>query len=184
MRIFVAIPLSQTVRNSLSALRQPSWSAVRWEHPSDFHITLRFIGDVDNSRQYEQYKQVLSTVQPSEFNLTFRGVGHFPADPTRELKVLWAGVELAPELIALQKTISTALEANGLRKDKFSDYNPHITLGRFRQQPSPAELSAFLDQHALFQTEPMPVNAFVIYCSEKAADGSTYQEVERFPFNP
>jgi RNA 2',3'-cyclic 3'-phosphodiesterase len=180
MRLFVAIPLPQTVLTQLDALRRPTWSDVRWEHPYDSHITLRFIGDVDQAR-YDVYQQALKTVQQRPFTLNLQGVGHFPADASRGLKVLWVGIVIPPALLTLQKTVSDLLEAQGLPKDKFEGYNPHVTLGRFKQNPAPDVLAEFLAQHHDFQTPPISVDSFVVYRSERAANGAMYQEFERFP---
>jgi RNA 2',3'-cyclic 3'-phosphodiesterase len=180
MRLFVALPLPQDILTQLNTLRCPTWSDIRWEHPHDSHITVRFIGDVDQAR-YDVYQQALKTVQHQPFTLSLQGVGHFPADASRGLKVLWVGIVISPALLTLQKTISDLLEAKGLPKDKFEGYNPHVTLGRFKQPPTPEALAEFLAKHQNFQTPPIVLDAFVVYRSERAANGAMYQEFERFP---
>lgn len=173
MRLFAAVPLSASVKSGLQTLSQA--------HPNDYHITLRFIGDVDETTA-SQYSAALKTVQAAPFWLTIARVGRFPEDATRLPKVLWVGVNHSPELMALQQAVSGALEASGLPRDKFAAYTPHITVARFRGDESLSDVSAFVEAHAadIFTPDPQPITAFVLYQSLRDASGGHYQEIERF----
>ena len=180
MRIFVALPLPQTTKTSLASLCQTKIPGVRWEHPSDFHVTVRFIGDAD-SATYQRYLTVLGTVHSNPFDLTIAGTGRFPAQSSRPPKVLWAGLQVGPELQQLHRTVSALLEAQGLPKDKFDDYNPHVTLARCGQDCPLDRVDTFLQQNAAFHADPVHIDRFVVYQSERASDGGNYKEIATFP---
>ncbi len=97
--------------------------------------------------------------------------------------MLWAGIQVGPELQRLHQTISTLLEAQGLPKDKFDDYNPHITLARCAQDCLLNQVESFLRQHTDFQYEPVSIERFVVYRSERASDGRNYEEIASFPLH-
>jgi len=180
MRIFVAIPFPQPVKDLLSALAQSATFKGKWEHPDNYHLTLRFIGDVDEEG-YARYVAALKTIQPPAFPMTLQGVGRFPTEPQPPPRVLWVGVAPSAELIGLEKAISAVLEANGLPKDKYEIYHPHMTVARFKENPSSEALEQFIEQNASFQTDPVQVNAFVLYQSTLTPQRAVYTEIERFP---
>ena len=143
------------------------------------NLTLRFIGDVDEEG-YARYVSALKTVQAPAFQMTLQGVGRFPTEPQRPPRVLWVGVASSPELIALEKAISSVLEANGLPKDKPQTYHPHMTVARFNHSHPSTELNEFLQQHASFKTDPIEVDAFILYQSTLMPHRAVYTEIERF----
>jgi RNA 2',3'-cyclic 3'-phosphodiesterase len=179
MRIFVAIPFPQPVKDMLHTLAQSATFKAKWEHPDNYHLTLRFIGDVDEEG-YARYVSALKTIQASTFDMTLQGVGRFPPEAKKPARVLWVGVAASPKLIALERAISAVLESNGLPKDKHETYHPHMTLARFKENPPSEPLNEFLQQHASFQIEPLRVDAFVLYQSTLTPQRAVYTEIERF----
>ena len=77
MRIFTAIALPQTIKDSLKPLLGADIPSSRWVHPDDLHITLRFIGEVTED-ELERYKRILATLSVTPFEITLRGLGRFP----------------------------------------------------------------------------------------------------------
>jgi RNA 2',3'-cyclic 3'-phosphodiesterase len=180
MRIFVAIPFPQSVKDVLSTLSQPDKIKAKWEQRDNYHITLRFIGDVDD-KGYERYITALKTIQAPAFHMTLQGVGRFPPEQRQTPRVLWVGAAPAPEFMTLYEAVSSTLEANGLPKDKHETYHPHVTLARFKDNPSSEALKEFLEQNATFQIDPLLIDAFVVYQSTLTPQGAIYKEIERFP---
>jgi RNA 2',3'-cyclic 3'-phosphodiesterase len=181
MRIFVAIPFPQSWKQPLiGILTQARNIKGRWEHPDNYHLTLRFIGDVDEEG-YARYVAALKMIQASAFQMMLQGMGRFPTEPKEPPRVLWVGIAPSPELIALEKAISSALEANGLPKDKHQTYHPHMTVARFNHSHPATELNEFLQEHASFKTDPIQVDAFVLYQSTLMPHRAVYTEIERFP---
>ena len=93
-RLFVALDLPQAIKQSLEPLAK-GLGDVRWLAPEQQHLTLRFIGEVDNGAVHE-IAEALATVPARPFELTLKGLGHFP--PRGEPRVLWVGVDKNPEL--------------------------------------------------------------------------------------
>jgi RNA 2',3'-cyclic 3'-phosphodiesterase len=180
MRLFVALALPQPVKDVLAALCQADIPAARWEHPADFHLTLRFIGDVDDAA-YSRYSAALSAVEAAAFGLRLRGVGRFPPQSSRPARILWAGVEPSPELATLQARVSAALDAAGLPPDRHATYTPHITLARIGQTQTGTALDEFLQAHATLTSDTMQMSAFVLYNTARQADGTKFQAVRVYP---
>ena len=126
-RLFVALDLPQAVKRSLEPLAK-GLGDVRWLAPEQQHLTLRFIGDVDNGALHD-IAEALATVPARPFELTLKGLGHFP--PRGEPRVLWVGVDKNPELASLKRRIDRALKDAGLPPDA-RKFAPHVTIARMR----------------------------------------------------
>lgn len=169
MRLFVALDLPETVKRSLAPLAS-GLGDVRWVPPEQQHLTLRFLGEVDE-RHLDEIAEALSLVPGAPFDLALKGIGHFP--PRGEMKVLWVGVERNPELMALKKRIDRVLRQVGLPPDE-RKFAPHVTLGRLKRPPAPQRLATWLMRHSLYASEPFPVSGFRLYSSYLRADGAIH----------
>ncbi len=96
LRLFVAIPMPDTVRNAISGVQQElqrlvSHDAIRWTKPGQFHLTLRFLGDVPGARvaALQEAVNAVCAGKPA-LSLRAQGVGFFPN--ARSPRVIWAGV--------------------------------------------------------------------------------------------
>ena len=163
IRLFVAIDLPQAVRDRL-------WRAccdvpgARWIEPGQMHLTLRFVGEVDElvSRDIEQ---ALDEVRGAPFELEVRGVGHFP--PRGEPRVLWAGLGRSEALVALQKRVDAAVERGGVPRDG-RRFSPHVTLARLAGTPERA-VGSWLAMNGLLRTDPFEVREFHLFSSRLGA---------------
>jgi 2'-5' RNA ligase len=180
MRVFTAVALPDYIKDELAAFRQTRIPTARWDHHDDFHLTLRFIGDVDTAT-YERYKAALAKVKAAPFELVLQGVGRFPPQVKRPPTVLWVGMQLTPELTDLQAKVTSILEAEGLGKDKHEGYSPHITLARLRTDHRLDELDRFLMAHAAFKTSAISVTEFVMYQRDPIPNGGNYRQIDKFP---
>ncbi|HET6521839.1 MAG TPA: RNA 2',3'-cyclic phosphodiesterase [Geminicoccaceae bacterium] len=170
-RLFVALDLPDTAKRQLEPLTGGlALPDVRWLPPEQWHLTLRFIGEVEGGVLYD-VGEALAEVPGRPFDLRLKGIGHFP--PRGEPKVLWAGVERNAELTALKRRIDRALRDAGLPPDP-RRFAPHVSLARFRQLPPPNRLGAYLMRHSLFQGEPFPVSGFRLYSSVLRPDGPVH----------
>src|SRR4030095_9675360 len=156
MRLFVGIALPEDVRFQLSLLCS-GLPNVRWVPPENFHITLRFIGEVDGGVS-QDIDASLAGVRAPRFSLGLGGVGHFGNGGN--VRVIWAGVEKSPALRHLHDKIETAAvrrrPAPPLQKKtdggggapavprEGQKFNPHITLARPKSAPPTAKLQEFL----------------------------------------
>jgi 2'-5' RNA ligase len=169
-RLFVALDLPEDIKRSLEPLAR-GLGDVRWSTPEQQHLTLRFIGDVDNGTVHDVV-EALATVPALPFELSLRGLGHFP--PRGEPRILWIGVERSAALVGLKRRIDRALEEAGIPPDS-RKFAPHVTIARMRDPLSPARVGTYLMRHSLFRSQPFPISSFHLYSSWLRPDGAEHQ---------
>ena len=168
LRLFVAIDPPESVRLRLAGLCNGVPGA-RWVPPEQFHLTLRFIGDVD-SGTFADIADALAGIGVAPFSLRLRGVGHFP--PRSQPRVLWAGVEDSAPAARLHDKIEARLRRLGVSPDS-RKFAPHVTLARLRGTRL-GKVRDYLAEHALFATESFPVSEFHLYSSQLGAGGAVH----------
>lgn len=176
-RLFVALIPPVTVQAELAAMAAPH-AGLRWTPPENIHLTLRFIGEVDDAKA-ERFAESLTQVQVEPFILPVGGTGLFP---TRgPAKVLWAGVGRGhTRLYQLRKQVDEALLAvdTGLAMPGF---HPHFTVARLDETHSPKAIAHFLERHKAFEAPPFRVTEFHLMASElKPGRPPVYQTTRRF----
>lgn len=176
MRLFVALELLESAKAALATCCS-GLKDVRWIQPSNMHLTLKFIGEVE-AAQAEKIKQALGAVRAAPFAFSLSGVGHFP--PRGKPRVLWAGVKAPPALATLAGAVEAALIPFGLPRDEHA-FSPHITLARLKYPPSAEALRGWLEGHADFKTEPLTVNGFVLFSSTLTSAGAVYRKEAVIP---
>lgn len=169
MRLFVALSPPDEIRDRLSMMASGLPSA-RWVKPENYHITLRFIGEVDNlvARDVDD---ALSGVHMPEFEVSLAGIGQFGEG--KKLRSVWTGVEGGEPLIRLQTKVENAVARAGLQPEG-RKFKPHVTLARFKDSPGP-KFGEYLHSHGLFRSEPFMVREFVLYSSFLAREGAIYR---------
>lgn len=128
---FFACKLPKEIKNFLHNWieeRREDYPFLKWVHPEDYHITLVFLGFVDESRRnelIEKVKPILSKKQ--SFSLTLNKLGIFGRRDCP--RIFWAGVNESESLNGLQKNLFEVCEKLQFSLDK-KPFNPHITLAR------------------------------------------------------
>lgn len=173
MRLFVALELPEAVRDSLARM-VGGLPGVRWVPPSNYHLTLRFIGEV-TSVEAEEVDIALAGIRAKPFELRLRGLGTF--EKAGRVQSLHAVAERTPGLAHLQGKIETALQRAGLPAER-RRFTPHVTLARTDLVPID-KLAGFVQAHNLFRTEPVMVEHFVLFSSRLGKEMAVYTpEVE------
>ena len=169
-RLFVALTLPDEIKRSLEPLAT-GLDDVRWLLPEQQHLTLRFLGELDDGVMAD-VGEALALVPGIPFELRLKGIGHFP--PRGEPRVLWVGVEKNTELRRLKRRIDRTLKAIGVPPDgrKFA---PHVTIARLRHLPSAAGLGTYLMRHSLYRSEPFAVSDFQLWSSWLHPNGAEYR---------
>jgi 2'-5' RNA ligase len=173
-RLFVAIDLPEETRKAIDRLREPL-SGARWVPTDQLHLTLRFLGEVDEAT-LGTVQAGLGMVQAERFTLQVRGVGHFP--PRRPPRVLWVGLDGGAPLLDLQRQVEAVVQAAGLPAEE-RPFSPHITLARFREAPAAPVLS-FEERQRAFACPPFTVNDFHLYESTLTGSGAIHRVVESY----
>jgi 2'-5' RNA ligase len=167
IRLFVALEIPEEVRSSLFLL-QGGVPGARWSTPEQYHLTLRFIGEV-NEAAAGDIDDVLSTIAAPSFSLELAGVGEFGGKLPR---ALWAGVRPSAELVHLQKKIETAMQRLGHAAEE-RKFTPHVTLARLRNSPR-EKVMEFVAHHSLFASGGFEVKSFALFSSLLGNAGAVY----------
>jgi 2'-5' RNA ligase len=169
MRLFVALDMPWSVREQLAALSGTGIPGARWVPPENYHLTLRFIGDIPGHIARDVDDALLG-LRARGFSLTLTGMGTFSKSGVSN--ALWVGVERTPSLDHLRNKIETALQRCGLEPER-RKFQPHVTLARL-DNPAEGKVAAFVQAHNLFRTEPIPVEHFTLFSSLLNKDHAVY----------
>lgn len=166
LRLFVGIGLPPELKLRLSLLAA-GLPGARWVDPGNYHLTVRFIGEVDEGMAAD-IDAALAVVQAPRFTVQLAGTGHFGT------RMLWVGVERNPALHHLHTKIENALARLGIEPEE-RRYSPHVTLARLKGTVE-ARLQAYLTEHALFRAEPFAVDQFSLVASYLTKSGAIYED--------
>jgi 2'-5' RNA ligase len=159
---------------SLSLLRG-GLPGARWIDVENYHITLRFIGDVDG-RTADEIVTRLDRIDREEFQISLNGIGSFGSKKPHSV---WAGVSPSAELTALQGEIERICQRIGLPPDP-RKFMPHVTLARLRSARV-EDVVHYLAGRGNFHTVPFNVGRFVLMSSKESVGGGPYLTEEVFP---
>ena len=169
IRLFVAVPFPVEVRERL-ALMSGGIPGARWTAVDNFHLTVRFIGEVDR-HGYDDVVAALGRVRAPGFDLTLARIDQFGKGD--KARVLWIGVEKNPPLLHLHERIESALVRAGLEPEG-RKYSPHVTLARLQGAPS-GRLAAFVQTNHLVRIGPLKVERFALFSSWSRGEGPLYE---------
>lgn len=144
----------------------------RWVDADNYHITLRFIGEVAED-EAEDIDAALSTVSAPQFPLSIVGVGHF--GKLRKARSVWAGVEAGPPLKHLQAKIESAIVRAGFPREE-RRFKPHVTLARIKGETG-HHLANFLSEHGDFRLAETTVSHFHLFQSQLTRNGAMYESL-------
>ncbi|MBT9370669.1 RNA 2',3'-cyclic phosphodiesterase [Rhizobium sp. CSW-27] len=173
-RLFTALEIPRNAAMSLSLLRG-GLPGARWIDVENYHITLRFIGDVDG-RTADEIVNRLDRIDREEFQLSLTGIGSFGSKKPHSV---WAGVSPAPEMTALQAEIERICQRVGLPPDP-RKFTPHVTLARLKSSRLD-DVVHYLSGRGNFYTAPFTVGRFVLMSSKESVGGGPYLTEEVFP---
>ena len=173
-RLFTALEIPRDAALSLSLLRG-GLPGARWIDMENYHLTLRFIGDVEG-HVADEIANALDRVRRPAFTLTLSGVGAFGS---RKPHSVYAGVSPSPDLTALQAEIERICQRLGLPADP-RKFVPHVTLARLRNA-SAGDVAHYLSGRGNFATMPFRVGRFVLMSSRESVGGGPYIVEEAWP---
>jgi len=178
MRLFVAVDMSEEIRERLNELCQlvGKFRGVKPVEKKNLHITLMFLGEVPD-RRVEVVKEKLREVKTAPFKLHLKGVGFFPS--AGQVRVIWVGVEEGKEEISkLADLVGNSMKKLGFKRDK--GFVAHATIARIKR-------IAAEDKRRLLQAlEPymnedfgwMDVKEFKLKKSTLTSSGPIYEDLE------
>lgn len=179
LRAFIAIEIPEQIVAKIAAqtaeLRRAVGHSVRWVAATNFHLTLKFLGDIASS-QVEPLARALEaeTRKHPPFEIGVGGFGAFPN--LRRPRILWVGV-LAPSILGtLTHQIDQILQPLGQSAES-KKFSPHLTVGRVRESVSPAEaqtLGRALQDLQIGQLGTFAARSIHLFHSELQQGGPVY----------
>ncbi len=176
LRLFTGIEISSEIALGLSALRGGIPGA-RWVEPENYHLSLRFIGDVDDAAGREII-QMLGLVRRHAFELALDGLGHFGG---RKPRAVYAAASPRSALVELQAEHERLLQRIGLPPET-RKYTPHVTLARLRDV-STHRVADYLSSRSPYRSPPFQVSRFVLFSSKASVGGGPYVVEAAYPLD-
>lgn len=180
IRTFIAVDIPDSTRVNIGKLQdklRQHRADVKWVRPEGIHITLKFLGNVEEGRIEEVVHAVREAVNSLDpFVVALGGTGTFPN--ARRPRVLWVGVEKGSEnLVELATRIEAKLSDLGFPKEK-RKFSAHLTIGRVR---SPSRIEATVRaMHSIgFEGEGFEVGEVVVMKSDLRPTGAIYTALGR-----
>jgi RNA 2',3'-cyclic 3'-phosphodiesterase len=172
LRLFVALPIPDDVAQQVTHL-QCGLDGAKWSQRDNLHITLRFLGDVDE-RKAQEVDETLAKIYSAPFDLELGGVGMFGG---QQPHAIWAGLKANPSLLALQKKCEQACRLVGLPPDPRA-FTPHMTLCYLPRHQDVMSVIDFQQRHNLFKTQGWTADRFYLYASRTQGPGPSRYSIE------
>lgn len=182
MRSFIAIELPDTVSAALVLLQQElkgCGADVRWVRPEGIHLTLKFLGDIEERAVEGIVERLKGTCRKFQtFHCEVKGVGVFPG--VRAPRVLWAGIADHDILTSIQQEIEDGMSLLGFEREE-RKFTPHLTLGRFRSSKGKMVLMKRLEAYKEFHLGIINVNHISLMRSDLGPTGAKYAGIAEIP---
>ena len=174
-RLFTGLEVPDKLRTWLK-LKQGGLPGVRWIEPEDFHITLKFIGDVENRLANDLVEQL--SLRPWQSPLIVLGeLNCFGGDkPT----AIFASVAHNDQLSALSAAHDRIMQQLGLPPDS-RRFTPHITIGRCRGQSAGAIANYLAERATVMPDLSFRPSRFVLYSARDSRGGGPYRVEAAWP---
>jgi RNA 2',3'-cyclic 3'-phosphodiesterase len=173
-RLFTGLEIPRYVADSLSMMRG-GLPGARWIDPENYHLTLRFIGDIDDALARD-IAGLLGRVQRRPFELRLDGLTSFGG---RKPRAVVASVTAVAPLLELQAEQERLLQRLGLEPEG-RKYIPHVTLARLRETSS-WQVADYLSARGHFRSAAFEVSRFVLFSSRSSVGGGPYVVEVAYP---
>jgi RNA 2',3'-cyclic 3'-phosphodiesterase len=173
-RLFTALELPERVMSQM-ALARGGVVGARWLDPGDYHITLRFVGDID-ARAARDIAETLGDIRRPKAAVRFEGLSWFGGDKPRAIV---AKVKADPALIDLQAEQERLLRRIGVEPET-RKFTPHVTLARLRGVAQRA-VADYLAARGALEAEAFTAERFVLYSARDGKGGGPYVVEAAYP---
>jgi RNA 2',3'-cyclic 3'-phosphodiesterase len=182
LRTFIAVAIDKTIRDRVVTLQETlarSGADVKWVEPENMHVTLLFLGEVEDKTLPAVCRVVADVAAGlAPFEMSVAGAGCFPN--ARRPKTLWVGIgDGLQELVALHDALEPPLLDLGCYRREDRQYTPHLTLGRVKGDAGAAELTTALARRTDWQGGQVRVREVLVMSSELRSEGPTYTVLGR-----
>lgn len=176
IRSFLAVELPRSILRKIEEVQEDlraTHADVRWVNSEKIHLTLKFFGNIEESRIDPIVKAIEEPVRKTQpFSLKVRGIGAFPQ--MKNPRVIWVGLVNGKESLALlQKQIEIQLERIGFKPED-RPFHPHLTLGRMKSSRGREELVGRMEKHQEEEFGDFQIEKLVLFKSELRPIGPIY----------
>jgi 2'-5' RNA ligase len=180
IRSFLAIELPEPILRKIGEVQgdlRSTQAEVRWANPEKIHLTLKFFGNIEESRIDPIFKSIEEPIRNTlPFSLKVRGVGAFPH--LKNPRVIWIGlVDERDVLTSLQKGIETHLERIGFQPEN-RPFHPHLTLGRMKSSRGKEGLVSRMERYKEEEFGNFRVERVVLFKSDLRPSGPIYTSLK------
>jgi 2'-5' RNA ligase len=162
--------------------RQAAGLSVSWVAPENLHVTLKFLGGIDEARVPPVIDALDAAVRRhARFAIEVGGLGAFPS--ASRARVLWAGIVGGDGALgALAATVDAALAVVGFPREERA-FSPHITLGRVREPRPAPELAEALTAGGARRFGQVEVDQVTLMRSDLSPNGARYTPLAGLPLS-
>jgi RNA 2',3'-cyclic 3'-phosphodiesterase len=182
VRLFIAIEIPQSIRSTFASLLKDFRAIapqVKWVRAENLHVTLKFLGETEESK-LSALQNVLAAVRsPEPVNLEFRGLGFFPNE--KRPRVFWAGMQASANLKSLAADIDQAAHRLGFPLED-RPFTPHLTLARFPLPGVPPKLLQAIQEMSAQAFGSLQAAEFHLIESKLKPTGAEYTTLQTFHF--
>jgi 2'-5' RNA ligase len=176
IRSFLAIELPRAIRKKIEEIQgdlKSSYADVRWVSPEKIHLTLKFFGNIEESKIEPIVKSIEGPIQTTTpFPLRVRGMGAFPH--LKNPRVIWMGLTNGKEnIISLQQRLEVLLEKIGFQTED-RPFHPHLTLGRVKSSRGREELVRMMEKYREDEFGDFQVEMVILFKSDLRPSGPIY----------
>ncbi|SFF02819.1 RNA 2',3'-cyclic phosphodiesterase [Methylobacterium sp. 13MFTsu3.1M2] len=176
-RLFTGLAVPPAIADALRAW-QGGLPGARWIEPGDFHVTLRFIGDVDATTADDVVEALSEMRVRPALTVTLDGLGIFGGDRPR---ALYASVVPEAELTDLQAEQERLVRRAGVEPER-RKFTPHVTLARLRRDATPEAAAMYLSQAPVFAPLIYTSERVTLFSARDSTGGGPYVAEAEFPF--
>ena len=174
-RLFTGLEVPEDVAAAL-ARHQGGLRNGRWIEPTDYHITFRFLGDVDAEVAEAMHAALVEARPRQPIEVVLDGIGCFGGDKPR---ALFASVVASPALSDLQAEHERLAREVGAAPER-RKFTPHVTLARLRR-PAPEEVALYLAQQGLFTPLRFTATRVALFSARDSTGGGPYVVEAAYP---
>ncbi|MGB0747638.1 MAG: RNA 2',3'-cyclic phosphodiesterase [Magnetospiraceae bacterium] len=175
LRVFVGLAIPPDIGNHL-ALMQSGIRFARWVSPANLHMTLRFVGEIDEGLA-EDLDDKLAGIRAPSFDLQLRGLDTFGNG--RGPRSIFVGAAPCEALDRLAAKVDTAANRAGVPPER-RKFKAHVTLARLKEV-SGGHVGGFIEAYNTVQVAPFPVREFVLFRSHLLPEGAHYEPLVQYP---
>lgn len=173
VRIFIGIAIPSEIKKHISML-QGGIPGANWVPPENYHISLRFIGEISETSK-EDIAEALENLAFPVFKISLQGLGLFTQKDVPHH--LWLKPQPEDQLIKLYRKIENLLTKELSLKAETRKYTPHLTIAKLKE-PNIDKVGQFIQWHNLFKTPEFEVSEYTLFQSHLTNTGPIYTPLD------